>query len=173
MPYKDKFLKRDYSREYMRNWRASKKGLTVKLVKPNLVKPNLLNPVNPRVVKPCSTCPTLKKKLENLEQQIQNLSSENQQILVAKKTLQKQLFELENKPVKKEPKIPKKVAVRQSQDQPIKVDLAELEKETGLTKDWKNPAWNRAWKIKYNELYNQLPSTLEKKRQWARENGGR
>jgi len=91
MPYKDKFIKRDYSREYMRNYRASKKGLTVKPVKPSL-----LNPVNPRIVnptvKPCSACPTLKKQLENLEQQIQNLATENQQILVTKETLCKSNF---------------------------------------------------------------------------------
>jgi hypothetical protein len=138
MPYKNKFIKRDYSREYMRNYRASKQGLTVKPVKPNL-----LNPVNPAVVKPtvkpCSTCPILKKQLENLAEQIQNLQSENKQILVAQETLQKQLSELENKPVKKatenKPKAPKKVAVRQSLDQPLKVDCDQLEKETGLTKD--------------------------------------
>ena len=139
MPYKDKFIKREYSREYMRNYRAKQKGLTVKPVKPSL-----LNPVKPKIVKPCSLCPTLKKQLENLEQQIQNLASENQQILVAKETLQKQLTELTNKPVKKASesklKAPKKVAVRQTSDQPVKVDWAELEKETGLTKDWKNPA---------------------------------
>ena len=41
-------------------------------------------------------------------------------------------------------KEPKKIAIRKTQDQPVKVDWAELEKETGLTKDWKNPAWNRA-----------------------------
>jgi len=134
MPYKDKFIKREYSREYMRNYRTKQKGLTVKPVKPNL-----LNPVKPKIVKPCSLCPTLKKQLENLEQQIQNLASENQQILVAKETLQKQLTELTNKPVKKvsESKLkePKKIAVRKSLDQPVKVDWAELEKETGLTKD--------------------------------------
>ena len=167
MPYKDKFIKRDYSREYMRNYRTKQKGLTVKPVKPNL-----LNPVKPKIVKPavkpCSACPTLKKQLEILEQQIQNLTSENKQILVAKETLQNQLSELENKPVKKasesKPKTPKKVAIRQTKNQPVKVDWVELEKETGLKKDWKNPAWNRAWKIKYNELYNQLPTTIEKKR---------
>ena len=143
MPYKDKFIKRDYSREYMRNYRTKQKGLTVKPVKPNL-----LNPVKPKIVKPCSLCPTLKKQLENLQVQVENLTSENQQILATKETLQKQLTELENKPVKKASerpiKEPKKVAVRQTPDQPVKVDWVELEKETGLTKDWKNPAWNRA-----------------------------
>ena len=140
MPYKDKFIKRDYSREYMRNYRASKKGLTVK--------PFLLNPVNPKVVKPavkpCSVCPELKKQLENLEQQIQNLTAEKNNLLTAKETLQSKLTELENKPVKKTSesklKTPKKVSVRKSLDQPVKVDWAELEKETGLKKDWKNPA---------------------------------
>src|SRR5438046_1526087 len=134
MPYKDKFIKRDYSREYMRNYRTKQKGLTVKPVKPNL-----LNPVKPKIVKPCSLCPTLKKQLENLHQQIQNLTSENQQILAAKETLQSKLTELEKKPAKKASerpiKEPKKVAIRQSSDQPVKVDWAELEKETGLTKD--------------------------------------
>jgi hypothetical protein len=147
MPYKDKFIKRDYSREYMRNYRASKQGLTVKPIKPNQ-----LNPVNPKVVKPnvkpCSACPTLKKQLENLAGQVENLASENKQILAEKETIQRQLAELTNKPVKKasesKPKTPKKVAVRQTQDQPVKVDWVELEKETGLKKDWKNPAWNRA-----------------------------
>ena len=143
MPYKDKFLKRDYSREYMRNYRTKQKGLTVKPVKPNLLNPVKLKIVKP-TVKPCSACPTLKKQLENLQQQIQNLASENQQILVAQETLQKQLTELEKKPVKKASersvKEPKKVAVRKSLDQPVKVDWVELEKETGLKKDWKNPA---------------------------------
>jgi|SRR6185437_3173795 len=143
MPFKDKFIKREYSRGYMRNYRAKQKGLTVKPVKPTL-----LNPVNPKIVKPavkpCSTCSDLKKQLENLEQQIQNLASENKQILVAKETIQKQLSELENKPVKKASesklKAPKKVAVRKSLDQSLRVDLDKLEKETGLKKDWKNPA---------------------------------
>src|SRR5437868_15471541 len=135
MPYKDKFLKRDYSREYMRNYRASKQGLTVKPVKPNQ-----LNPVKPIIVKPtvkpCSACPTLKKQLENLEQQIQNLTAEKNNLCSEKETLQKQLAELTTRPVKKETKIqektPRKVAVRQSKDQPLKIDLAELERETGL-----------------------------------------
>ena len=138
MPYKDKFIKRDYSREYMRNYRASKQGLTVKPVKPNL-----LNPVNPKIVKPnvkpCSACPTLKKQLENLEEKIQDLISEKNNLGSEKEALQKQLSELENKPVQKasesKPKTPKKVAVRQPQNQTLKVDCAELEKETGLTKD--------------------------------------
>src|SRR2546430_3859091 len=108
MPYKDKFVKREYSREYMRNYRADEKGLTVKPVKPNL-----LNPVKPKIVKPCSLCTDLKKQLENLQQQIQNLASENQKILAEKETLQKKLSELENKPVKKaserKVKEPKKV----------------------------------------------------------------
>ena len=134
MPYKDKFIRRDYSRGYMRNYRASKKGLTVKPVKPNL-----LNLVNPTIVKPCSLCPNLKKQIENLAGQIQNLTAENKQVLSAKETIQKQLTELEKNQVKKasERKIkePKKVAVRQPQNQPVKVDWAELEKETGLKKD--------------------------------------
>ena len=74
-----------------------------------------------------------------MQQQIQNLASENQQILATKETIQKQLAELTNKPVKKASesklKAPKKVAVRQTPDQPVKVDWAELEKETSLTKD--------------------------------------
>ena len=134
----------------------------------------MLNLVNPTIVKPCSLCPNLKKQIENLAEQIQNLASENQKILSAKETIQKQLSELANSKDKKQPsskkKEPKKVTVRQTKNQPLKIDCAELEKETGLKKDWKNPAWNRAWKIKYNELYNQLPSTREKKRQWIREN---
>ena len=169
MPYKNKYIKRDYSREYMRNYRASKKGLTVKPVKPNL-----LNLVNPTIVKPCSLCPNLKKQIENLAGQIQNLTAENKQVLSAKETIQKQLSELENSKDKKQPsskkKEPKKVVARQPQNQPVKVDWAELEKETGLKKDWKNPAWNRAWKIKYNELYNKLPATREKKRLWKEKN---
>jgi len=134
MPFKDKFIKREYSREYMRNYRTKQKGLTVKPVKPNL-----LNSVKPKIVKPCSACLTLKKQLENLQQQIQNLTAENQQILAAQETLQNKLSELENKPVKKASerpiKEPKKVTVRQTPDQPVKVDWAELEKETGLKKD--------------------------------------
>ena len=134
MPYKDKFIRRDYSRGYMRNYRASKKGLTVKPVKPNL-----LNLVNPTIVKPCSLCPNLKKQIENLKQQIQSLTAEKNNLLTAKETIQKQLTELEKNQVKKasERKIkePKKVAVRQPQNQPVKVDWAELEKETGLKKD--------------------------------------
>jgi len=139
MPFKDKFIKRDYSREYMRNYRARQKGLTVKPVKPSL-----LNPVKPKIVKPCSLCPTLKKQLENLEQQIQNLASENKQMLADKKSLQSKFTELENNQLKSKEKAPKKVAIRQTPDQTVKVDWAELEKETGLKKDWKNPAWNRA-----------------------------
>src|SRR5688572_12306847 len=94
--------------------------------------------VNP-FVKPCSLCPDLKKQIENLAGQVENLASENQQILSAQETLQKQLSELEKNQVEKvsesKPKTPKKVIVRQPQDQPLKVDLAELERETGIKKD--------------------------------------
>jgi regulator of replication initiation timing len=120
----------------MRNYRASKQGLTAKLVNPNPVKPNVLNLVNP-IVKPCSVCPALKKQIENLTEQIQNLASKNQKILSAKEVIQKQLAELENSKVKKQSKTKTKEKTPRPVDkgQPLKVDLVELEKETGLKKD--------------------------------------
>lgn len=134
MPYKNQLVKRDYLREYMRNYRASKQGLTVKPVKPNS-----LNPVNPAivnpVVKPCPSCPDLKKQLENLQVQIQNLASENQNLLSEQKTIQSKLTELENSQLKSKKKEPKKTPKKVVNNQSLKVDLAELEKETGLKKD--------------------------------------
>ena len=92
--------------------------------------------------------------------------------MAAKETIQSKLTELEKNQVKKAPesklKTLKKVAVRKSSDQPVKVDWAELEKETGLTKDWKNPAWNRAWKNAYKNAYNKTSVAREQKRLWQR-----
>jgi len=64
--------------------------------------------------------------------QLDKLISEK--LNLVKTELKPTLVQTEKEP-KTQEKIPRKVAIRQPKDQPLKVDLAELERQTGLKKD--------------------------------------
>lgn len=69
MPFKNISKNREYHRNYMRQQRATQKGLTSK--------PNTLNPVKPANVKPepCQKCQELavvKKENANLQKAVEN-----------------------------------------------------------------------------------------------------
>jgi hypothetical protein len=80
-----------------------------------------------------------KKEPNNYDDLLTKLQANQQQFFqqLAKLINEKlNLVKTETKPILvPSQKEPKKVVIRQPQDQPLKVDLAELERQTGLKKD--------------------------------------
>jgi DNA-binding transcriptional MerR regulator len=143
MPYKDINQQREKSRLAMRKLRAKQKGLTpeeiTRLTTDRLTKPKQVNRVNKRGLTSPSNPQLNSQFFTNLVKEVQSEIQQTQQkFLTAMENLIRQ--ELGKFSPPSGLKTPKPTPVRPksaASPEKIKVDIAALEKSTGLKSDWR------------------------------------